>query len=130
MKSRVIVWTIVGLVAIAGLVFVVATPARQRSPKLTVDRLHAEASQMETQIERAARRIDAARKAVPASDAESNISKLEARLDETRQAVASVREATEVKKAEEQLRTARQLMRSLRRDIETAFRDKTRVPTL
>ncbi len=130
MKSRVIVWTIVGLAVIAGLVFIFATPNRTRTPKLTLERLQTEAARLEPAVERTGRRVAEARKNAKSGEAEAQLGQIDRQLAEARQLLADVRSAGDVKTAEEKLRAARQLMRSLRRETETALRTGNRVPTL
>ncbi len=130
MKSRVVVWTIIGLVVVVGLVFVLSTPSRPRGPKMTVERMQAQAAQVEAQAERLARRVSEARRSLTDTESLAKLDQIDVQLNQARQALAGVREATDMKKAEAHLRNARQTMRSIRRETQTALRGRNRVPTL
>ena len=120
MKSRLVVWTLVGTTVIVGVVVIAGAPKTTPVPKVTLDPVRSEAAKAETQIDRLSLRIVDARKAfsqrgVPAD----GLDEAERLLAQAREKLAQAEQSTTPKQAESLLIDGRQ---ALRRALEIATR--------
>lgn len=132
MKGRIIVWTIVALAVIAGVAFLISPRTRRPAVRpLTLDIVHAEASQAMLQVERLEKRLADARKLAPAGtdpgaaakEATQQLADVRARLDQ-------LAKATDLATSETALRDAKQLLRKARRNVEIAAKPAASTPGL
>ena len=120
MKGRIAVWTIVGIVVIAAVVFLISPCSRPLpSGKVNLDKVKAEAVQAETQIDRLTAKLASLPKPAAApGDTGKAAFEADRLLNAAREKLGQVKVATDLKQAEAQLREAKQLVRDARRKVE------------
>lgn len=132
MKGRVIVWTIVALVVVAGVIFVVSPRTRRPVTRpVTLELVRADATQALFQVEKLEKRLSDARKLAPAgtnlgpaaAEATQQLADVRARLEQ-------IAKATDLKESETALRDAKQLLRKARRNVEIAAKPTASAPGL
>jgi hypothetical protein len=120
MKSRIIVWSLVGIVVIVGAIVVLTAPKASRGPSVTADALKGEAEEAQVQLDHLVARLEARRKSIPpGADALGEADRL---LAEAREKLGQVKQAADVKEARQLLIEARQVLRKARRAVELATR--------
>lgn len=121
MKSRIVVWTLVGIIVLIGVVVVATAPKTARAPKVTLDLVKSEAVKVETQIDRLAARIADARKTLSRAAAPTDgLDEADGLLAQAREKLGQAKQATDLKQAEPLLIDGRQLVRQARRAVEVA----------
>jgi hypothetical protein len=132
LKSRVVVWTIVGILVLVGIVFIVATkPLGSRGGARTLEQTKAYTDRVESQLNRLAMRLSQARKATPSgADTSKLFAEAERLLTAARAGIGKIRDAKEMKQAEAELRDVNQLIRQARRSLELASKNRAAVPSL
>jgi hypothetical protein len=121
-KSRIIVWGLVGLVVVIGAIVVLTAPKTSRDPKVTSEALKGEAEEAQTQLDRLVARLEAGRKVTrPAAGVEA-LGDADRLLAEAREKLAQVNQATDLKETRQLLIEARQALRKARRAVELATR--------
>lgn len=118
MKSRIIVWSAVGLSAVLVLVLIVTTSKRVPVQK-TLEDFQAQAERVSRQVDRIAAeadRVRIARQADPA--ATQGLEELSRLVRETRAKLDLVKSATTIREAEVQLTNAKKLVRQARRQLQ------------
>ncbi|GEM_PF-956851 len=121
MKSRILVWSLVGIVVIVGVIVIATAPKRQASgPKVTLDVVKSEVAAAEGQLNRLVARLDARRKAVrPGTDTQA-FDEADRLLAEARDQLGQASQATELKEARQLMVAARAAVRKARRAVELA----------
>ncbi len=120
MKSRILVWSLVGIVVIVGLIVVLTAPKNARGPKVTSDALKAEAAKVEGQLDRLVARLEARRKANRPGAGSEAVAEADRLLAEARDKLGQVKQATDIKDIQRLLIEARQALRKARRAVELA----------
>ena len=132
MKGRVIIWTIVALVVVAGVVFLVSPRTRRPATRpVTLEMVRTDATQTLFQVEKLEKRLADARKLAPAgtdlgpaaNEATQQLADVRARLD-------LLAKATDLKASETALIDVKQLLRKARRNVEVAAKPKASAPGL
>ena len=127
LKSRILVWSLVGIVVIIGVILIATAPKKRAlGPNVTLDVVKSDAAEAEVQLDRLVARLDARRKAVPPGAGTEAFADADRLLAEARENLGQVREATELKQARELLMEARQALRKARRAVELATRPARR----
>jgi hypothetical protein len=118
-KSRILVWSLVGLVVVIGAIVILTAPKNSNGPKLTPEILKTEVDRAVSQLDKLVERLDARRKAVTpgATDAFGNADQL---LAQAREQLEQARQATDMTEAQKQLQVGRETLRKARRAVELA----------
>jgi len=123
LKSRLVVWILVGIIVLIGVVVVVTSPKPARGPRVTIDLVKSEAAKAEVQLDRLVARIAEGRKAVaPGAVPNSGLDEADRLLAQAREKLGQARQATNLKQAEPLLIDGRELLRRARRAVEVATR--------
>ena len=127
LKSRFLVWTLVGVLVIIGVVVIATSRKSTRAPKVTLDLAKSGAARAETQLDRLAVRVAEARKATsPGATPNSGLDEADRLLAQARGKLEQVKQATDLKQAEPLLVEGRQMLRKARRAIELATKTVSR----
>ncbi len=127
MKSRILVWSLVGIVVIIGVIVIATAPKKKASgPKITLDVVKSDAAEAEVQLDRLVARLDARRKAIPPGAGTEAFADADRLLAEAREKLGQVREATDVKQARQLLIEGRQVLRTARRAVVLATKPARR----
>jgi hypothetical protein len=119
-NSRILVWSLVGIVVIIGVIVIATAPKAARGPKMTLEIVKSGVAEAEAQLDRLVARLDARRKSTaPGAEAFDEADRL---LAEAREKLGQAREATDVKQARQLLIEGRQVLRKARRAVELATR--------
>lgn len=121
MKSRVIIWSVVGIFVIAGVVFVLSKPKTPGAARLTPERLNNAVSQTEVQVNRLSGRLVAARSAGQPLAQPAKADEADRLLTEAREKLAQLKQVTDLKQGEAQLRAVKKAVREARRALELAL---------
>ena len=121
MKSRVIIWSVVGIFVIAGVVFVLSKPKTPGAARLTPERLNNAVSQTEVQVNRLSGRLVAARSAGQPLAQPAKADEADRLLTEAREKLAQLKQVTDLKQGEAQLRAVKTAVREARRALELAL---------
>ncbi len=115
MKLRIIVWTIVGIVVIAGVLFLVLTGKGTKGGKISLDDLKRQAERSQASVNKLTGQLMQA-KATPLP-AEKNrlLEEAEEKLNQARSLLESVKNSSNLRQAESELREAHRLIRQCRR---------------
>ncbi len=125
MKSRIVVWTLVGVAVLVGVIVILTVPKAPRGPRVTLDLMKTDASQAEFQLDRLVARIAEAKKTTaPGAAASKSLDEADRLLAQAREKLGQVKQATDLKLAEPLLRDARQMLRRARRAIEVGTKGK------
>jgi hypothetical protein len=123
LKSRIVVWTIVGVLVLIGVVVIATAQKSPRGPKVTLDVIRSEAVQAETQLDRLVARTAEARKAVAPGVAPSrSLDEADRLLAQAREKLGQAKQATDLRQAELLLIDGRRMLREARRAVELATR--------
>jgi hypothetical protein len=121
LKSRFLVWTLVGVIVIIGVVVIATSPKPIRGPKMTLDLVKSQAAQAETQIDRLVARTAEARKAMaPGATPNRGLEEADRLLAQAREKLGQAKQATDLKQGESLLIDGRQTLRRARRAVEVA----------
>lgn len=127
MKSRVLVWSLVGIVVIIGVIVIATAPKKTASGrKITLDVVKSDAADAEVQLDRLAARLDARRTAVTPGAGTDAFAEADQLLAAAREKFGQVREATDVMQARQLLTEGRQALRKARRAVELATKPARR----
>ena len=128
MNSRILVWSLVGIVVIVGVIVVLTAPKTSRGPKVTVDALKSEAAAAQAQLDRLAARLEARRKTPPPGAGTDAFGEADRLLAEAREKLGQVKQATDLKETSQLMIEARQTLRKARRAVELAVKPTSRPP--
>ena len=128
MKSRILVWSLVGVVVIIGATVILTAPKTARGPKVTSDVLKSEAADAEAQLNRLVARLEARRKTTPPGASAEAFGEADRLLAEAREKLGQVNQATDLKVTRQLLMEARDSLRRARRAVELATKPRTRPP--
>lgn len=126
MKSRIIVWSLVGLVAVIGVIVIATAPKAARGPKMTLDLVKNEAAEAEAQLDRLVARLDARRKSTAPGTGVEAFDEADRLLVEARDKIGQARQATGVKQARQLLIEGREVLRTARRAVVVATKPARR----
>ncbi len=119
MKTRIIVWSLVAIIVIAGLVFIFSPRSRPVPVRtVTIETIRADAVQSLRQVERLEKKLA---RAVPNAPGAVEAGQL---LADVRARLGQISSATELGPAEASLREAKQLLRRARRQVEVAVKGR------
>ena len=124
MKSRILVWSLVGIIVIIGVVVVLTAPKTARGPKVTADALKSEAAEAENQLNRLVARLEARRKTTPPGVNTDAFGEADRSLAEAREKLGQVKQATDIKAIRQLLIEARQALRKARRAVQLATKPR------
>jgi biopolymer transport protein ExbD len=125
-KSRIMVWSLVGIVAIIGVIVIATAPKTARGPEVTLDMVKSEAAKAETRLDRLVVRLDARRKTMARAAATNEFDEADRLLAEAREKLGQARQATDVKQARQLLIEGRQALRKARRAVTLATKPARR----
>ncbi len=115
MKLRVIIWIVVGIIVVAGVIFLVITGKSPRAKKISLDDLKRQAERSTNSINKLTARLMEA-KATPLPPEKSQlVAEVEKNLNEARSLLDAVKNSSDLKQAEKDLRSAHRLIRQSRR---------------
>lgn len=120
MNSRILVWSLVGIVVIIGAIVILTAPKNERGPKVTSDALKSEAAEAEVQLDRLVARLEARRKTTPPGAGTEAFGEADRLLAEAREKLEQVKQATDLKVNRQLLIEARESLRKARRAVELA----------
>ncbi|MCX6840910.1 MAG: hypothetical protein NTX53_01245 [candidate division WOR-3 bacterium] len=127
MKSRFLVWTLVGVLVVIGVVAIATSPKSTPVPKVTLDLVKSGAVQAETQLDRLAVRVAEAKKAAaPGAVPDRRLEEADGLLAQAREKLGQVKQATDVRQAEVLLVDGRKMLRRARRAVELATKTASR----
>lgn len=127
MKLRVIIWTVVGILVIAGTIFII-TGSRASQRRITLKELKLQAERTEAGINQLAARLAQA-KAVPLSpEASQRLDSVETLLNTARTLLEQAKTENEPRAVEEKLRTIHRMLTRARRQIRIATRPQLPTP--
>jgi vacuolar-type H+-ATPase subunit H len=119
-KSRILVWSLVGIVVIIGAIVIFTAPKTARGPKVTSDALKSEAADAESQLDRLVARLEARRKTTPPGASTEAFGEADRLLAEAHEKLGQVKQATDLKETQRLLIEAREALRKARRAVELA----------
>jgi len=120
-KTRIIVWAVVGLLVVAGVVFIIATSGGRATAKKTLEGYANQAQRTSRELDRLVERADAARAgAALGPDAEAGLQEMSRFEAEARAKLEQIQSAKDTKQAEQLLREAKESVQSARRALELA----------
>lgn len=122
MKSRLVVWTLVGIVVIVGVIVVLTAPKTSRGPKVTIDTIKTEVARADTQLDRLVVRSAEGRKSVKPGAGTQGLDEADRLLAEARDKLGQAEQATDIKQAGQLLIESREALRKARRAVELATR--------
>ena len=125
MKSRLLVWSLVGVVVIIGAIVVLTAPKSKKGPEVTPDLLTNEVARAESQLERLVARLDAGRKTAPGSASEA-FDEADQLLAEARERIRQAKQATDPAEIRRLLTEGRDTLRKARRAVELAVKPASR----
>lgn len=120
MKSRILVWSLVGIVVIIGATVIWSAPKTARGPKVTPDALKSEVAEAEAQLDRLVARLEARRKTIPPGAGTEASGEADRLLAEAREKLGQAKQATDLKETRQLLIDARKALRKARRAVELA----------
>jgi hypothetical protein len=127
-KSRILVWSLVGIVVIIGAIVVVTSPKNTRGPKVTADMMKTEVARADTQLARLAARVAERRKSFAPGGSTSHLDEADRLLAEARDKLGQAKQATDIKEAQQLLIDGREALRKARRAVELATKPRSRPP--
>ena len=121
MKTRIVIWIIVGILVLIGVVVIATGQKSPRGPKVTLDLAKSEAAKAETQLDRLVLEAAEARKAMaPGATPTRGLEEADRLLAQAREKLGQVKEATDLRQAELLLIDGRRMLREARRAVEVA----------
>jgi len=121
LKGRVLVWTIVGIIVVAGVIFILSKPRGPNAQKMTTEDLKRGISQSEVQLNRLSARLVAAHSTVTPSANAAKAEEADKLLSEARSKLTQLKQVADLKQGEAQLREVKQTIRRARRALELAL---------
>ncbi len=128
MKSRVVVWLVVGVLALAAVLFILTKPRVPGTPRVTAERLSRAADQTEVQLNRLAAKLVAVRSGTAAGFDVAKAAEADRLLAEARTKLGQVRQTGDLKQGEAQLREVKESLRRARRALELAAKGASSRP--
>ena len=128
MKSRILVWSLVGIVVIVGVIIALTAPKTSSGPKVTTDMIKSEAARAEVQLDRLVARVAAGRRSVAPGTGTEGFDEADRLLAETREKLGQAIQATDAKEALKLLVESRETLRKARRAVELATKPRSRPP--
>ncbi len=123
MKSRIVIWTIVGILVLVGIIVIATGRKSPQGPRVTLDLAKSEAAKAEIQLEHLVVEATEARKAMaPGATPGRSLEEADRLLAQAREKLGQVKQATDAKQAELLLIDGRQMLRKARRAVEVATR--------
>ena len=119
MKTRVVVWTIVGLLVVAGVIFLVTSSKRPPQVVKDLASMREQAEQVSGKLDILQADIDELRQLPGAGDEATALDGVDSMIARTRAGLDHIRTTEDVDAAFESLRESREMMQDARR----AFRD-------
>lgn len=115
MKSRVVVWAVVGILAAAAVIFFVVTTRKPPDVNITLDRIAEYSVRVNERLGRLEAEINQAKSALPAGTGTGQVAEAERLVNEARTRLEETRSAQNVKHAYAKLQQAQDAMRDARR---------------
>jgi hypothetical protein len=126
-KSRILVWSLVGIVVIIGVVVIVTAPKRKASgPRVTLDMVKSEVADAETQLDRLVARLDARRTTASRGNDTAAFDEAGRLLAQARDKLGQAKESVDLKEARQLMVEAREALRKARRAVELATKPRSR----
>jgi len=123
MRTRVIVWTIAGLLVVAGVIFLLATSRGTPPVEITLDKVKDAAAERIGQLDTLAAEVAQAKEAPPPGvDVGSLFAETERLIAEARTKLQQAGEAANVKQGYDSLRAGQELAREARRAFQLAVK--------
>ena len=127
MKTRVVVWTVVGILVVAGIIFLVVTSRKAPHVRMDLDSVKAQAVRALDKLGRLEEEVVQAKAAMPSgSDPARQFADADSLLAKTRAGLEQVEGLEGTNEAYEQLRKAKELMREARRAVKLAVKPQRR----
>ncbi len=127
MKLRIIIWTAVGILVIAGVIFIIAG-SKSIPRRITVKEIRLQTERTESSLNQVTARLAQA-KAVPLTpEAASSLNTAESLLSQARTMLAEVKSDNDPKTAEGKLRIIHRLLTRTRRLIRNAAKPQVTPP--
>ncbi|MEO0079287.1 MAG: hypothetical protein ABIK44_01235 [candidate division WOR-3 bacterium] len=120
MKTRILVWAIIGLLVVATVIFLFVSP--KRAVRVTLEELKRGATQSENRLNRLLTELTAAKTGPFAPANAELLSRAEAMLGEARQLIEKVKMASDIREASDNLAKANKLITKARRVLREASR--------
>jgi len=120
LKSRVVIWLVVGVLALVAVVFVLTKPRVPATPKLTAERFDRAVEQTEVQLNRLAARLATVRGTAQAGFDVGKAAEADRLLTEARSNLGQAKQAGDPRQGAAQLREVKQSLRRARRALELA----------
>ncbi len=124
LKSRILVWSLVGIIVIIGTIVTLTAPKTARDPKVTADALKSETAEAESQLDRLVARLEARRKTTPPGANTDAFGEADRLLAEAREKLGQVKQATDLKETRRLLIEAREALRKARRAVQLATKPR------
>jgi hypothetical protein len=124
LKSRILVWSLVGIVVIVGVIIALKAPKTAGGSKVTTDMIKSEAARAEAQLDRLVARVAEGRKSVAPGTGAEGFDEADRLLAEAREKLGQVIQATEAKEAQKLLIESREALRKARRAVELATKPR------
>ena len=118
MKSRIVVWSLVGIVVIAGVIVVLTAPKSSRGPAATTDAIKSEVAKADTQLDRLVARVAQRRKSVAPGVSAEHLDEADRLLAAAREKLDQATQATDIKEAGQLLIQSREALQKARRAVE------------
>ncbi len=127
--SRIVVWTLVGIVVVAGVIVIAAAPKRTQGPKLTLDSVKVAVAQADSQLAKLVSRVETGRRRIaPGSGPNPYLAQADSLLAQARENLDQALAATDLKQATQFLTDGRLALRRARRAVELATKPGSRRP--
>ncbi len=120
MKSRIVIWLVVGVLALVAVLFVLARPRVPAPPKLTAERLDRAVGQAEVQLNRLAARLATIRGNTASGFDVGKAAEADRLLIEARDKLSQVKQSGDLRQGEAKLKEVKQTLRRARRAVELA----------
>lgn len=125
--SRILVWSLVGVVVIVGVIVLATAPKRTASgPVITLEVVKRQVADAEVQLDRLVARLEARRKAVPSGADTEAFAEADRLLAQSRDKLGQAKAADELNEARQLMVEARGTLRKARRAVEVATKSGSR----
>jgi vacuolar-type H+-ATPase subunit H len=126
-KSRILVWSLVGIVVLVGVIVIATAPKRKAmGSKMTLEVVKSEVADAEVQLDKLVARLEARRKATRAGANAEASGEADRLLAEAREKLGQAKQATDLMEARQLLKEARPVLRKARRAVELATKPTSR----
>jgi vacuolar-type H+-ATPase subunit H len=126
-KSRILVWSLVGIVVLIGVIVIATAPKRKATgPAITLEVVKNEVADAEAQLDKLVARLEARRKTTPAGASTEASGEADRLLAEAREKLGQAGQATDLREARQLLAEARPVLRKARRAVELATKPTSR----